>query len=328
MENIHHDIPLLDITDRNKDFKWVDTEMRKLDKGIRAVSIMYDEHSNDKHSKENIHRLRESINYRLEAAKFQYKLLLQEHFRVEAQFAKATEKDFDAIRNFIKGNPYFHYAEIEMSSIFDSIIFHLSSVFDYLSHITCYICKKKDKANTVYWTKLAKAARGKENELHALPIAAVIDRLDREFVGHLYDYRSRLLHNKRDQHEFDGKQSRDNKHWVHIHVSQTAITHFKIIKQLYPDTSFSLTYFSSWLMKHSAKVIGELFEQLVTEIKKDSYWGNNLYRSKEGDNAMIMLSVDPVTNVAKPVSETMWQEFLNMDTDPDKQMQNLTGNPK
>lgn len=324
MENAYHQKPLLDIADRQKEFDWIHAEIQKLDKGLRAVCIMYDEHSNDKNSKENIHRLRESINYRLEAAKYQYKLLLQEHFRIEAQFAKATEKDFNAIRNIFMGNPYFHYAEMEMSSIFDSIIFHLSSVFDYLSHIICYICKKKDKANTVYWTKLAKAARGKENELNAIPIAGIIDRVDREFVAHLYDYRSRLLHNKRDQHEFDGKQSRDNRHWIHIHVSQTAVGHFKIIKQLYPDSSFSLTYFSSWLVKHSTKVIGELFTQLVIEIKKDSYWGNNLYRPKEGDNALIMVSVDPVTNVARPVSDSMWEEYLNAVTDPDKNQKTPT----
>ena len=98
--------------------------------------------------------------------------------------AEVSKEDFHAHRKFIYKNPHFEFIEMEMSAVFDGIIFHLSSVFDYLSHITCYICKK-DKSNTVYWTKLAKAARGKDNEIACLPITRVIDKLDREFITHL-----------------------------------------------------------------------------------------------------------------------------------------------
>jgi hypothetical protein len=139
--------------------------------------------------------------YNTDSFQHQYLIFLRELGLSERYLQDLHKNDPKLFNAFPMGNPYFDKVELELSSVFDSIIFQLSSVFDYMSHTLCYICKT-NKSDTLYWTKLASSVRDKNNEFSKLDIAKVIDSMDREFIGKLYDYRSRLLHNKRDQHRF------------------------------------------------------------------------------------------------------------------------------
>lgn len=119
-----------------------------------------------------------------------------------------------------------------------------------------------------------------------------------------------MLHNQRDKHHFNTNQNIENKYWVRIIVSEAVTKHFKFIKAHNNEfEAFTMTYTASRLISQSMKIIEELLTGLVIEIKRDSYWGNNLYKPKT-NNDLVIVSVEPGTNKASPVSDSMWETFL------------------
>jgi len=300
----------LDITNRKTDYEWIHKETFRTELGFRAISIMYDDHSNDKNSYENILKLKDNIQYRLFAATHQYLVFLKELSSAESYLQKLYQDDPNKLTGFIYKNPYFDKIEQELSSIFDNIIFHVSSIFDYISHIICYIIFK-NKSNTVYWSKLTRAARGQNNDFCNEEMKKIIDTVDRRFVNKLYDYRSRLLHNIRNKHDFGGYRIFSNSQFIlQLQPSEICLKYFKLIAEdISADSKFTLTYLSSWIIKRTFIEIEAILDVLAKEIKKNSYFGNNLYNPKRGMQSLLIVSINPETNTAEPVSEKLWKEY-------------------
>lgn len=300
-----------DVGDRQKNYGQTIKILERLELGLRAVSVMYDEYSSDKKSNENIFRLKDNIDYRLGSALQHYKLLLQQHDSGEQYLAQQTKDNPFRFQGFIFGNPYFDLIEKELSGLFDSIVFNITSSFDYLSHIICYICQT-NKQNTVYWTRLAKASRGQGNDISQSLVKTQIDNVDRSFVAGLYDYRSRLIHNQRDKHNFKDTQNPvSNTHRIRLLISESAKSDFKKIRIDYGnDKEFTITFLSFWLIKTAAENMEIIFDGLVNEIRQKSNYYYNL-RGFKGNNKLIMLHLDPATNTGTPLSENFWKEYKN-----------------
>lgn len=306
------DKKIINIDDRQADFQDINQKSWRMEHGVRSVCIMYDDHSSDKNSKENIFILKDNVHYRIFSLVHQYLIFLRELNYAEKYLQDLHQKDPRLFNAFPFGNPHFEKVDLELSSVFDSIIFQISSVFDYISHLICYICKT-DKAKTLYWTKLASSAYGSNNEFSTLEIRKIITELDNKFVGRLYDYRSRLLHNKKDQHIFNGSVKLNDFNFdLKILASETALKHFKAIREEYPEENITLTFLSSWLIKRSFIEIEKILDALREEILKTSNFHHNL-RTPKQENGFILLSVDPKTNFAKPVSDGLWEQFKNWD---------------
>lgn len=302
---------ILNIDDRKSDFQEIDKQSWRAEHGIRSICVMYDDHSDDENSKENIFILKDNVHYRIFSLKHQYLIFLRELSFAEQYLQELHQKDPQLFNAFPLGNPYFEKVELELSSVFDNIVFHLSSVFDYLSHLICYICLK-NKTKTLYWTKLASSSYGQNNEFSNLEISKAIKDLDHEFVGRLYDYRSRLLHKKKDQHLFNSTiKLHDFSFDLKILASELAIKHFKAIEKDYSDRKITLTFLCSWLIKKSYVDLEKILDALRNEILKTSNFHNNLRRPKDSEGLLIV-SIDPKTNIAEPVSEGLWKKYKEM----------------
>lgn len=303
---------ILDISERRADYKWIYDETFRTDSGLRAILFMYDDHSDDKKSYDNILKQIDNINYRLFSATHQYLVFLRELSGAEDYLQTLYQQNPHYVNSFPMGNPFFDKVELELSSVFDNIIFQVSSVFDYLSHIVSYLIFK-DKSKTVYWTKLAKCSRGQNNELANDEIKKIIDNVDRRFAGRLYDYRSRLLHNSRDKHVFGGHRRLDNSQFIlQLLPSEIALKHFKnLLDDISSDSRISLTYLASWVIKRTFIEIESILDVLSIELKRNSHFGNNLWNPKRGMDSLIIISRNPETNRAEPVSESMWKKYKN-----------------
>lgn len=303
---------IANIEDRSKDYQSVRSLVWNAEVGIRAIWIMYDDHSTDKNSKENVQILKDNIKYRLFATTHQYLLLIRELNLAEHRLHEMHVKDPKLLHAFPMGNPHFEQIEVELSSIFDNIIFQLSSVFDYLSHMICYI-SRTDKSRTVYWTKLARICRGQNNDFDGEKVRQIIDEVDRTYVGKLYDYRSRLLHNRRDKHQFTTTVGFSNEKSFDFNIkilsSKASQKHFKIIKEEIKDKAPTIIYMSSFLIKKTFEVIEKILTEIKDEIKSNSNFQNNLQNPKDKKGLMFLLK-DPKTNMAKPVSDAIWAEYI------------------
>jgi hypothetical protein len=272
---------------------------------------MYDDHSNDKNSYDNILKLKDNIQYRLFAASHQYLVFLRELTTGERYLKDLYQKKPGELTNYLFTNPHFDQLEVELSSLFDNIIFQLASMFDYISHIICYI-SFKNKSNTVYWTKLRKFARGKNNDLKDEELKSVIDKVDRRFVGRLYDYRSRLIHHHRDKHEFSGaghiSLEKEMELTIQLQPSTFSQRYFALINEETNGKSFTLTYLASWLIKRTLFEIEEILNALEGHLKKESYFHQNVGHPKN-DKKLNIVSIVKETNTIEPASEGLWRQY-------------------
>jgi hypothetical protein len=69
-----------------------------------------------------------------------------------------------------------------------------------------------------------------------------------------------------------------------------------------------LTFLSSWLIKRSLIDIEKLLDALREEILKSSNFHQNITQPKR-ENGFMIVSLDPKTNLAKPVSDELWEEY-------------------
>jgi len=299
----------LDIENREEDFKKIKSETYRAELGIRSIGLIYHDHSADQKSYDNVFRLKENIEYRLFAATHQYLIFLRELGHAELFLQDLYKKNLSYINpnTFPLGNPFFETTETELSSIFDSIIFHLSSVFDYLSHAICYIYFT-NKEETLYWTKLSKKVRGDLKGKFNFCITH--DEIDRRFVGHLYDYRSRLLHHKRDNHSFVSQMKlHDLSFKLKISCSDTVLKHFSLVSEDNTENkTITLTYLSSWLIKRSFIEIENILDAIKIDLEKDSHFHQNLIKPKDNRGFNLIL-VNPETNFAEPMSGGLWKEY-------------------
>ena len=299
----------LDIDDREKDYKSIQSETLRTELGIRAIGLIYHDHSSDIKSYENVFRLKDNIQYRLFSATHQYLVFLRELGLAEKYLHELCKENPSYIdpNTFPFGNPYFEIIETELSSIFDSIIFHLSSVFDYLSHAICYMYFT-NKENTLYWTKLSKKVRGDLKD--EFEFCSMLDQIDRRFVGKLYDYRSRLLHNKRDKHKFSGSIQLSNFAFkLKISCSETSLKHFPLITENNTEGKIiTLVYLSSWLIKQTFKEVENLLDFIKIDLEKDSKFYQNLNKPKDKTGFMIV-NINKETNLIEPNSKGFWEKY-------------------
>ena len=303
---------IINIEDRKSDYQDINKNSWRTEHGIRSICVMYDDHSSDNNSKKNIFILKNNVHYRIFSLVHQYLIFLRELNNAEQHLQELHQKDPRLFNAFPMGNPHFEKVELEISSVFDSIIFQLSSVFDYISHLICYICKT-DKSKTLYWTKLASSSFGQNNEFSNLEIRKTITEIDSNFVGRLYDYRSRLLHNQKDQHIFNTSVTLNNFNFeLKILASNIALKHFKAIRDEYPDERITLTFLSSWLIRKSFIDIEKILDALRVEILKNSHFQQNVQKPKT-DNGFMFFTIDQNTNTQIPVSDELWKQYKQMD---------------
>lgn len=299
---------IVDIKNREREFHTIESLSQKLEIGIRAIAVMYDDHSKDKSSQENIFVLKDNVHYRLFSLVHQYKLFLRETSNSEKYLQEVNEKYPGKMKTIVFGNPFFDKVELEISSTFDNVVFQLSSVFDYISHLIFYICIK-NKSDTKYWSSLANSVRGKNNDFSNLDIKETINHIDKEFVTHLFDYRALLIHHKKDSHKFYC-EFENNKACISIIASDRTKNYFKLIKIENPEDNIALTYLSTWLIKKSFKYIELLLDALRNEILSNSNFHFNLFNPKN-KNGLISIGVDNKTNTLVPASEGLWEKYKN-----------------
>lgn len=169
--------------------------------GFMALAMDYGYHINnvfgqsDK-GKHTIYELRDNIHYRLNSSKLHFYLMLRRKMDIENRFSEMLKKNPAVFNGFIMGNPHFDYASDEIMSIYDSVIFHLSSSFDYLAMMLQFIFGKNPQSN-LQWITLAKHCYSEVSDFNNRKFKENIKNVDREFVSKFNDYRAELIHRKK-----------------------------------------------------------------------------------------------------------------------------------
>jgi hypothetical protein len=296
---------LIDLEDRNASLKRLDNKLDALREGFMGLSLDYGFHiENTWGGNHKIFELRDNVIYRLFSSAFHFQLLLREHIFIEKKIVDIKIKDGAKMAQMIYGrHPYFGYAEQSVSALFDSVVFHLASVYDYMSILINFICVP-EKEKTPSWTTLCKTARGRVNAFSGSEIAKAMDAMDREFVIKLYDHRSELIHRHADisKYLFDLKLDLEDTTSKFV-CSQKIRRTFKHFGD--KDVDYTVSYFSVWLIDKTSDTVAELIRKLKANVQKNSKFPFHTF--KDGSKP-ILIAVDN-NNTAVSPSLACWSKF-------------------
>src|SRR5713226_8857066 len=132
-----------------------------------------------------IHKLRSSIQFRVDAVGWHYINLQTLHESAEAEYLHRLKnnEEWGQLISHLR-QQYF---------LFDDIVFNLISLFEYVGNLVGYFWKG-EHGKTLKWKGVAKSALDKSNEFPCLKVANVIANADRQLVTKLEDYRANIFH--------------------------------------------------------------------------------------------------------------------------------------
>lgn len=291
---------IIDISDFKSEFEKLRQREALLSDRFIAIAMDY-KHYIDASFKENkIYELRDNIQYRLFSARIHVEAILRQHVIIQKKLEKQfKENPQTVVGNFFPFNPYFLIYHQEISSLFDSFIYHSVSVFDYLSTLTNYISGQK-KDDTLMWTQLAKSVRA-DNHFSKKSFAKVFDKIDRGFVFKLNEHRSFLIHKRSDLGGYNFT--------LHIGGNQNIqatflsgknfIRTFKELKEQCNGKHPTIKYSTFWILNKTFDKVTELLFALKNEMEL-----NPKVRNPS------MFTLDPDSGVKLPISKRYWHEEL------------------
>jgi hypothetical protein len=133
---------IIDIKDIQTEFTKINNDFLLLNNRLIALAMDYKHYINDHISENNIYTLRDDIIYRLHSAQFHLELLFSHISNIEKAIEEQTINKTPNQTSIIGSIPFYTQ---QITSLFDSFIYHTVSVFDYISTLANYISGKKKK---------------------------------------------------------------------------------------------------------------------------------------------------------------------------------------
>jgi len=292
---------IIDITNINEEFDKIKSRLHLLSDRFLAVAMDYKHYVDSSFKEDRIYALRDNVQYRLFSAKIHLQLLLRQHMSIQERLEKGFKKDPATVTgNYFPINPYFDIYQKEVSSILDSFVYHISSVFDYISTLTNYI-SGSNREDTLMWTQLAKSVRDKKNIFSKRQFASTIDNIDRDFVSKLYDHRAFIIHKNADQGGYSvtlflGPTERIKANFL---AGKNLVKNFKELKLLSKERHPTVKYVAFWMLNVAIDKVTDILFSLKREMELDPKV-----------TTPFMFYLHPETKKALPVSTKYWHEEL------------------
>jgi hypothetical protein len=282
-----------DIDGISNELNQMNNQFDSIGKKMMAVAMDYKTYIDANVKDNDIYDLRDSMLYRLNAAKFHLEILSGITSNTDLELTTYYRNSPDSQQRL---TIHFENRVNQISYLSDSLIFHLVSGFDYMSNLVEYICGDSKKKKLM-WTQLAKSVRDKNNRYNTLTIANTIDQLDREFIGKLYDHRSYIIHTTKDKRAASFKiHMMEAKCETHIFASQKFNNQFKELKSQSENFNLTIEYVLFWLINKSVVSFTEIL------------YGLKHYMENNKKNKIPFMILKGPNNVILPISGPYWKD--------------------
>ena len=277
--------------------------------GFMALAMDYGYHVNNvfgksKDGKHEIYELRDNINYRIKSANLHFYLLLLRKHEIEHGFENMLKENPTVFNGFIMGNPHFEMASDEIMALYDSIIFHLSSCFDYLAMLTQFIFGQNPESK-LQWITLVKHCHNKQSEFSKRKFVDNVKTVDSDFVSKFNDYRAELIHRKKSTSFANVSwQLNSGKVITKFECSDMIKTNLK--KIIDKDSRYCVSYASSELIKQTLLKIAYVLNGMHDEFREN--YVQHAPVMKNGGFQII--SMNPETKFAESPALDYWKNFM------------------
>jgi hypothetical protein len=151
------------------------------------------------------------------------------------------------------------------------------------------------------WTQLAKSVRDKNNTFNKTKFSSIIDSIDREFVGKLYDHRALLIHRKGDLGGFNLTHSfgYNEKTTTTFFAGSNVIKSFNKLKASNKKGNITLRFVALWIINETNKNITDILFSIKEEIE-----------TYDIGKEPTVFFLHPDTKKKLPISINYWNEEL------------------
>lgn len=250
--------PDKNIEDVEKALKEVDKIVRQLHQILISLGLDYANKISGHLSNDIIIRLRNNLLHRNNSIVYHLELLLNEHGNATY---KLNNTNFHEIE-FPLEHQIMQSSTRRQFFLFESLIFHTISLFDYVGNMIDYICggKKETKLN---WNGVYKASKDENHELSQLKISYLIQEIHYDWLNKLYSHRSDLIHNKIDlggntltHHLFKGEYE------LNVYAPFRFTKRISELRKLNKKYHLTLRFVAFWMVKKGYKDAIKIIEEI------------------------------------------------------------------
>jgi hypothetical protein len=277
--------------------------------GIMAVSLDYRYHITPNflqlgNGDQEIYDFQNNIRYRIDSAKLHFVLLLEKKVEIERRFEKIINENPTATDTSLKIHQNLDQASDEIMAIFDSIIFHLSSSFDYLSMLIQFVFGENPQ-NRLQWINLVKHCYDPNSEFAKRRFVTNIIRVDSEFVKSFNDYRAELIH-RRKSTSLASVTWELNSGKVSSKFPCSEKIKKNLKKVISKDLNYCISYASFELIKQALLKIAYVLDGVFDEFR-----GNYSSHSPViNDTGFQIIMFNPVNKLSESPSVGYWDRFM------------------
>ena len=281
--------PYKNITDLELEMEKVNDGFQSINNNMIAIGMDYKYYLDSSFTDNKIYKFRDNILYRLRATRLHINIVVSMLRSLDGELSDIFKKENDQLKMQI----YFENRKSDISALFDSIIFHTISTFDYVSNLVAFLSLKNHKK--LKWNELSQSVRDPKNELYDSTFSKLIDKLDRNFVGKLYKHRSDLIHTGK-----GGEKSSLSIELMKGQVKTKIIASnkfnqdFSELRKLNKEFDLSISYILFWLLEKT------------TESIIDIRYGLKEYMEKNKKNEVPFMFMKGPNNEVLPVSTNYW----------------------
>lgn len=258
-------LPFLDIQDKEKSFDHIRTEINFISNRMVGLGLEYiNKVSGQFKSTNNDHffRLRNSIQYRLGAILFHFTLLLDIQNRFQSLIDKDPFNKEESIKCMVLGSE-------QQYSLFDSIVFHIISLFDYLGNLIDYIFCGKFQSR-LKWNGVIKISYTNNSAISKLELKNIIQKWHSNFINILYSHRSHLIHYKMDfgaiSFTLDLGKSKAK---LRIGAPHLFLKNFRYLNEKFNEYKIGINYATDWLINQSLEATKEIINSISVSMEEN-----------------------------------------------------------
>ena len=210
-----------------------------------------------------IYNLRDSVNYRYHCVYLHLQIMLRLYNEtIHKLNTRFGEKDF--MPPMVMG-----YAAEDQFAVFDSILFHGVSMFDYIGNMIEYVCGG-EKRRRLKWNGVVRSVRDEKNEMSKLPIASSVLDINRELIDKLYQHRSDVIHLKPHFGGADLTLDFTSETFdLGVYTPRPFTKKFKELDTLTSSYHITLHYTVFWLANRLLEAANRLVSEIRTHIEEN-----------------------------------------------------------
>ncbi len=278
---------MLDIQNPHEVLEELHQKFLRLHNRFLAVAMDYKFYINPNISDHEIYKLRNNIIFRLESAKFHFELLLNHHNYIELNIGEIHTSQKSVFNGGLELQIYQERATKEIYSLFDSLVYHLCSNFDYLFRLINFIHGQEELAQPK-WNLFRTSKNIKTNVYCSAELINALVILDEKFVYPLIKHRSFLIHT---EYAVGGLKIVLKDLKTRFLVTDTLKNHFPELTKEFGEQEMSINFAANWLIAKTFETITEVLFEVRDDIKRNRKNVEPIFFSLGKNNTMESSSV-------------------------------------